>query len=65
MSGRGTPPHPQGGTGAHRPPGDDAAMHLPDDPDTPRAGWLGPWLKGFPALQPPLALADVAGKSVV
>jgi D-serine dehydratase len=28
--------------------------------DTPRAGWLGPWLKGFPALQAPLPLADVA-----
>ncbi|CAM3694283.1 alanine racemase [Roseateles saccharophilus] len=28
--------------------------------DTPRPGWLGPWLKGFPALQPPLPLADVA-----
>jgi D-serine dehydratase len=27
--------------------------------DTPRPGWLGPWLKGFPALQPPLPLADV------
>ncbi|MGQ3054294.1 MAG: alanine racemase [Roseateles sp.] len=31
-----------------------------DDNDTPRAGWLGPWLKGFPALQAPLPLADVA-----
>ncbi|WP_457389526.1 alanine racemase [Roseateles sp. P5_E1] len=31
-----------------------------DHDDTPRAGWLGPWLKGFPALQPPLPLADVA-----
>lgn len=30
------------------------------DDDTPRPGWLGPWLKGFPALQPPLPLADVA-----
>jgi D-serine dehydratase len=28
--------------------------------DTPLPGWLGPWLKGFPALQPPLPLADVA-----
>ncbi len=28
--------------------------------DTPRPGWLGPWLKGFPALQPSVALADVA-----
>lgn len=28
--------------------------------DIPRPGWLGPWLKGFPALQPPLPLADVA-----
>lgn len=28
--------------------------------DTPRPGWLGPWLKGFPALQPPVPLADVA-----
>ncbi|MFG6432689.1 amino acid deaminase [Roseateles sp. LYH14W] len=28
--------------------------------DTPRPGWLGPWLKGFPALQAPLPLADVA-----
>jgi D-serine dehydratase len=31
-----------------------------DDINTPRPGWLGPWLKGFPALQPPLPLADVA-----
>ena len=30
------------------------------DDDTPRPGWLGPWLKGFPAQQPPLPLADVA-----
>ncbi|MCE4539550.1 alanine racemase [Pelomonas sp. P7] len=30
--------------------------------DTPRPGWLGPWLKGFPALQPPLPLADVASR---
>lgn len=37
-------------------------MHRPDDPDTPRAGWLGPWLKGFPALQPPLPLTDVAAR---
>ena len=36
---------------------DDGAM---TDADTPRPGWLGPWLKGFPALQPPLPLADVA-----
>ncbi|MBV8035299.1 alanine racemase [Roseateles sp.] len=28
--------------------------------DTPRPDWLGPWLKGFPARQPPLPLADVA-----
>ena len=28
--------------------------------DTPRPGWLGPWLKGFPALQPPLPLGEVA-----
>ncbi|NCT82690.1 MAG: amino acid deaminase [Comamonadaceae bacterium] len=28
--------------------------------DTPRPGWLGPWLKGFPALQPPLRLAEIA-----
>ncbi|MFT7722868.1 MAG: alanine racemase [Roseateles sp.] len=28
--------------------------------DTPRDGWLGPWLKGFPALESPLPLADVA-----
>lgn len=28
-------------------------------PDTPRPGWLGPWLKGFPALQAPLPLAEV------
>lgn len=28
--------------------------------DTPRPGWLGPWLKGFPAAQAPLPLADVA-----
>ena len=28
--------------------------------DTPRPGWLGPWLKGFPALQPPVAIAEVA-----
>lgn len=33
-------------------------MDLADD--TPRPDWLGPWLKGFPALQPPVALADVA-----
>lgn len=32
------------------------------DDDTPRPGWLGPWLKGFPALQPPLPLADVASR---
>lgn len=31
-----------------------------DDHDTPRPGWLGPWLKGFPALQPPLPLGEVA-----
>ncbi|MDR7298332.1 D-serine dehydratase [Pelomonas aquatica] len=31
-----------------------------DDHDTPRPDWLGPWLKGFPASQPPLPLADVA-----
>ena len=31
-----------------------------DHDDTPRPGWLGPWLKGFPALQPPVPLADVA-----
>lgn len=31
-----------------------------NDNDTPRPGWLGPWLKGFPALQAPLPLADVA-----
>lgn len=37
-----------------------AGMDTPDDLDTPRPGWLGPWLKGFPALQPPLPLADVA-----
>ncbi|MBW8845176.1 MAG: alanine racemase [Burkholderiales bacterium] len=30
-----------------------------DHDDTPRPGWLGPWLKGFPALQPPLPLAEV------
>jgi len=30
------------------------------DDDTPRPGWLGPWLKGFPALQPPVPLAEVA-----
>jgi D-serine dehydratase len=35
---------------------------MDDDDDTPRPGWLGPWLKGFPALQPPLPLADVAGR---
>ncbi|RZJ07231.1 MAG: amino acid deaminase, partial [Rubrivivax sp.] len=28
--------------------------------DRSRPGWLGPWLKGFPALQPPLPLSDVA-----
>ena len=33
---------------------------MDQDNDTPRPGWLGPWLKGFPALQPPLPLADVA-----
>ncbi|MGM9485307.1 alanine racemase [Roseateles sp. NT4] len=33
---------------------------MDDTDDTPRPGWLGPWLKGFPALQPPLPLADVA-----
>ncbi|MDR7269933.1 D-serine dehydratase [Pelomonas saccharophila] len=33
---------------------------MDQDDDTPRPGWLGPWLKGFPALQPPLPLADVA-----
>jgi D-serine dehydratase len=32
------------------------------DDNTPRPGWLGPWLKGFPALQPPLPLADVAAR---
>lgn len=32
------------------------------DDHTPRPGWLGPWLKGFPALQPPLPLADVAAR---
>ncbi len=32
------------------------------DDDTPRPGWLGPWLKGFPARQPPLPLADVAAR---
>jgi len=31
-----------------------------NDADTPRPGWLGPWLKGFPALQAPLPLAGVA-----
>lgn len=34
-----------------------------DDHNTPRAGWLGPWLKGFPALQPPVLLADVAQRA--
>ncbi len=33
---------------------------MDDIDDTPRPGWLGPWLKGFPALQPPVAIADVA-----
>ena len=33
------------------------------DDDTPRPGWLGPWLKGFPALQPPLPLAAVGERS--
>ncbi|WP_343624331.1 alanine racemase [Roseateles puraquae] len=33
----------------------------PDD-DIPRPGWLGPWLKGFPALQPPLPLDEVASR---
>jgi D-serine dehydratase len=36
---------------------DDGGMQ---DNDTPRPGWLGPWLKGFPAQQPPLPRADVA-----
>jgi len=31
-----------------------------DDTDAPRTAWLGPWLKGFPATQPPLPMADVA-----
>lgn len=31
-----------------------------NDDDTPRPGWLGPWLKGFPARQAPLPLAEVA-----
>jgi len=35
-------------------------MSSDDDRETPRPGWLGPWLKGFPALQPPLPLAEVA-----
>lgn len=30
------------------------------DKNASREGWLGPWLKGFPALQPPVPLADVA-----
>jgi D-serine dehydratase len=33
---------------------------MPLDTDTPRPGWLGPWLKGFPATQPSLPLAHVA-----
>ena len=33
---------------------------MASDDDTPRPGWLGPWLKGFPALQAPLPLAEVA-----
>jgi D-serine dehydratase len=36
---------------------DDGAM---EQDNTARPGWLGPWLKGFPALQAPLPLADVA-----
>jgi len=35
-------------------------MSTNDETDTPRPGWLGPWLKGFPALQAPLPLAEVA-----
>ncbi|WP_397532733.1 alanine racemase [Roseateles sp.] len=34
-----------------------------NDLDTPRAGWLGPWLKGFPALQAPLPLEQVAQRA--
>lgn len=30
-----------------------------NDDDTPRAGWLGPWLKGFPASQKPVPIAEV------
>jgi D-serine dehydratase len=44
---------------AFRQRGDDRLMH---DDDTPRPGWLGPWLKGFPSAQPPLPLADVAAR---
>ncbi|RQO61138.1 amino acid deaminase [Paucibacter sp. KBW04] len=29
------------------------------DPNSPRPGYLGPWLKGFPALHAPLPLAEV------
>lgn len=31
-----------------------------NDLHTPRPGWLGPWLKGFPATQAPLPLAELA-----
>ncbi|HEY1131007.1 MAG TPA: alanine racemase [Roseateles sp.] len=34
-----------------------------NDHDTPRSGWLGPWLKGFPASQPPVPLAKVAQRN--
>ncbi|MFT7776847.1 alanine racemase [Roseateles sp.] len=27
--------------------------------DTPHPGWLGPWLKGFPASQSPIPIADI------
>lgn len=30
-----------------------------NDNDAPRPGWLGPWLKGFPALQPPVPIEGV------
>ena len=33
-------------------------MNASDEPQRP--GWLGPWLKGYPALQPPVPVDDIA-----